>query len=156
MPVPLLLDSNILSKLLRPVVEEDRPIASTMTRLLKDDRFRLYVPEIVDYELRRKLLHIAHRRHHGRKWALEAIAHLDELVAVGYIALTTDTMRLAAALWAQTRAEGQLRASEESLDVDVILAAQARQARGQIVTTNERHFRGIAEVFDWRTLAGTA
>jgi len=65
-------------------------------------------------------------------------------------------MRLAASLWAQTRAEGQLRGSEENLDVDVILAAQARQAGGQIITTNERHFRNIADVFDWRSFRGTA
>src|SRR6185295_2394605 len=113
-------------------------------------------PEIVDYELRRKLLHIGHRRHHGRTWALEALANLDELVSVGYLPLSTETMRLAASLWAQTRAEGQLRGSEENLDVDFILAAQARQAGGQIITTNERHFRNIADVFDWRSFRGTA
>jgi predicted nucleic acid-binding protein len=65
-------------------------------------------------------------------------------------------MKLAADLWAQTRADGQLRGSEESLDVDVILAAQAQQAGGQIVTMNERHFRNIADVFDWKSLHGTA
>ena len=80
---------------------------------------------------------------------MEALTNLDELVSVGYIPLTTETMRLAAALWAQTRAEGQLRGPEETLDVDVSLAAQARQAGGQIVTLNERHFRNIAAVFDW-------
>jgi hypothetical protein len=37
------------------------------------------------------------------------------------------------------------------LDVDVILTAQAEQAGGQILTTNEKHFRNIAEIFDWRS-----
>jgi predicted nucleic acid-binding protein len=66
--------------------------------------------------------------------------------------LTTEAMRLAARLWAQTRADGELRGPEDSLDADVILAAQARQAGGQVVTTNEKHFRNIAEIFDWRVL----
>jgi predicted nucleic acid-binding protein len=47
--------------------------------------------------------------------------------------------------------EGQSRGPEESLDIDIILAAQARQAGGQIITTNERHFRGVADLFDWRS-----
>jgi predicted nucleic acid-binding protein len=42
------------------------------------------------------------------------------------------------------------------LDVDVILAAQARQAGGHIVTTNERHFRDIAEVVDWKFFQETS
>lgn len=58
-------------------------------------------------------------------------------------------MRLAASMWAQTRAKGQLRAPEENLDVDVTLAAQARQSGGQVVTENEKHFRKIVDVFDW-------
>jgi predicted nucleic acid-binding protein len=33
--------------------------------------------------------------------------------------------------------------------VDIILAAQARQIGGHIVTANVKHFRTIAEVFDW-------
>jgi len=73
---------------------------------------------------------------------------------MGYIPLTTKSMRLAADIWAQTRANGQLRGPEDDLDVDVILAAQARQAGGYILTTNEKHFRSIAEVFDWKTAQG--
>jgi predicted nucleic acid-binding protein len=98
MPIPLLLDSNVLSRIMRPAIEEYKPIAAVIDRLLLDARFAICVPEIVDYELRRKLLHVGHRRHQGRKWALEALAYLDDLVSVGYIPLTTETMRLAAAL----------------------------------------------------------
>jgi predicted nucleic acid-binding protein len=149
MPLPLLLDSNILAKILRPDLEENKSAAVAILRLQEDPRFQIYVPEIIDYELRRKLLHLGHRPHQARKWAREALADLDELVSVGYVPLTTETMRLAAGIWAQTRAAGQLRGPEDSLDVDVILAAQARQAGGHIITTNEKHFRNIAEVFDW-------
>jgi len=154
MPTLLLLDSNILSKLVRPDLDDSQPVVALVDRLLEDSHFAVCVPEIVDYELRRKLLHLARRRHQGRRWAHEALTYLDKLVAVGYIPLTTETMRLAADLWAQTRAGGQLRGSEERLDVDVILAAQARQAGGQIFTTNERHFRNVADVFDWQSYHG--
>jgi predicted nucleic acid-binding protein len=37
------------------------------------------------------------------------------------------------------------------LDADVILAAQAQQVGGQIVTTNDKHFQSIADLFDWRS-----
>ena len=150
MPLPLLLDSSVLAQVLRPEVEENKPVAFAVLRLLEDPRFEICVPEIIDYELRRKLIHLGHRRHQARKWAREALDSLDELVAVCYVPLTTGAMRLAASLWAQTRAEGQSRGPEGSLDVDVILAAQAKQARGQVVTLNERHFEGLVEIFDWK------
>ncbi len=146
---PLLLDSGILSRLVRPEIEENKPVSEVFLRLVADPRFEPCVPEIVDYELRRKLIHLGYRRHQGRAWAREALSRLDEVVAVGYIPLTTDTMRLAATLWAQTRSAGRLRGPEESLDVDVILAAQARQIGGHVMTANGKHFRKIADVFDW-------
>jgi predicted nucleic acid-binding protein len=150
MPRLLLLDNNILSKVLRPEVVDNKPIAEVISRLQENLQFRVYVPEIVDYELRRKLLHLGHYRPQARKWAREALSRLDRWVSMGYIPLTTKSMRLAADIWAQTRANGQLRGPEDDLDVDVILAAQARQAGGYILTTNERHFRSIADVFDWK------
>jgi predicted nucleic acid-binding protein len=154
MPQLLLLDNNILSKVLRPEVGENKPVFEALSRLQGNHRFRIYVPEIVDYELRRKLLHLGHRQPQTRKWAREALSELDEWVSMGYIPLTTKAMRLAADLWAQTRANGQLRGPEDDLDVDIILAAQARQAGGYILTTNEKHFRSIADVFDWKTVEG--
>jgi predicted nucleic acid-binding protein len=149
--LPLLLDSNVLGRLVQPTVEENAPVVATITRLFEDVRFRIYLPEIVDYELRRKLLHLAQRPHQARKWAQEALKVLDRLVSTDYIPITTETMRLAAKLWAQTRVRGLSRGPEDRLDVDVILAAQAEQAGGQIITTNEKHFRDIADVFDWRS-----
>lgn len=150
MRLPLLLDGNILVCVFRPELPQNRPVAVAVDRLLHDGRFRPCVPEIVDYELRRKLLHLIHRPHQGRKWARECLALLDEMAAAAYLPLTTEAMRLAAEIWARTRIDGQSRAPEENIDIDVILAAQARQAGGHVVTMNERHFRKIADVFDWR------
>jgi predicted nucleic acid-binding protein len=154
MPKLLLLDNNILSKILRPEVQENQPVFDAISRLQGNPQLRIFVPEIVDYELRRKLLHLGYRQRQTRKWAREALFGLDKWVSIGYIPLTTKVMRLAADIWAQTRANGQLRGPEDDLDVDVILAAQARQAGGYILTTNEKHFRNIAHVFDWRTVQG--
>ena len=151
MTLPLLLDSNILGQIVQPTVEENRPVVAVMSRLFRDVRYRVYFPEIIDYELRRKLLHLAEHPHQARKWAKEALTALDRFVSTDYIPITTETMRLAARLWAQTRISGRPTGSEEELDVDVILAAQAQQVGGQIITTNEKHFRGIADVFDWRS-----
>ena len=155
MPLLLLLDSNILSQLVRPELDESTPTIAAIDRLIENPLFEVCVPEISDYELRRKLLHLTQRPHQVRKWAQEALTRLDRLVATGYIPLTTDAMRLAAQIWAQTRARGELRGPEESLDGDVILAAQARHAGGHIITTNERHFRNIAHVFDWQSFHGS-
>jgi predicted nucleic acid-binding protein len=151
MALPLLLDTNVLGQLVQPVVEENRLVIATVTRLFEDIRYQVCLPEIADYELRRKLLHLAQHPHQARKWAREALKDLDQLVSRNYIPITTETMRLAAKLWAQTRISGLPRGSEEELDGDVILAAQAQQAGGQIITTNEKHFRDIAELFDWRS-----
>jgi predicted nucleic acid-binding protein len=151
MALPLLLDTNVLGQLVQPAVEGNRMVIATVTRLFKDIRYQICLPEIADYELRRKLLHLAQHPHQARKWAREALKDLDQLVSRNYIPITTETMRLAAKLWAQTRISGRPRGSEEELDGDVILAAQAQQAGGQIITTNEKHFRDIAEIFDWRS-----
>ncbi|HEX4959762.1 MAG TPA: PIN domain-containing protein [Thermoanaerobaculia bacterium] len=152
MPRLLLLDSNVLSKVVRPDLDENRPVAATINHLAADSHFEICVPEIIDYELRRKLLHLTHRPHHPRKWAQDALVLLDRWVALSYAALTTETMRLAAKIWAQTRAKGELRSPEVSLDIDAILAAQATQTGGAIITTNEKHFRNIADVFDWTSV----
>lgn len=151
MTLPLLLDTNILGQIVQPVAEKNRPVVTIVTRLFEDVRYQICLPEIVDYELRRKLLHLAQHPHQARKWAREALKALDRFVLRNYIPITTETMRLAAELWAQTRISGLPRGSEEELDVDVILAAQAQQTGGQIITTNEKHFRDIAEIFDWRS-----
>ncbi|HEV3118012.1 MAG TPA: PIN domain-containing protein, partial [Gemmataceae bacterium] len=78
---------------------------------------RVLVPEITDYEVRRELLRI------GRK---AAMVRLDALAqATEYLPLTTAAMRRAAELWAQARQQGQPTAGDNTIDGDMILAAQA-------------------------------
>lgn len=81
--------------------------------------YRVLVPEIADYEVRRELVR-------ARKTA--GIQRLDAFIASrpnSYVALTTSSMRQAAQFWAQARQQGYPTASSDALDGDAILAAQA-------------------------------
>jgi toxin FitB len=108
------------------------------------------VPEIADYELRRELL---------RKGNQKSIDRLNKLSQICLIPLTPETMRKAAELWAWVRNQRKPTASNDSLDGDVILAAQAilqLKSFDQVivVTTNLKHIsrfesEGIC-VVDWQ------
>ncbi|MEA2586192.1 MAG: hypothetical protein QOF33_4277, partial [Thermomicrobiales bacterium] len=79
---------------------------------------RVVIPEIADDEVRRELL---------RANKLAGVRRLDALkLALSCVAITTETMLLAAELWAVARQEGRPAADEKALDGDVILAAQTR------------------------------
>src|SRR5579871_1387711 len=69
--------------------------------------WRVYVPKISDYEVRRELLR-------AKKTA--GIARLDALHTVArYVPITTAAMLLAADLWAQARQQGIPTADEKAL-----------------------------------------
>ncbi len=86
----------------------------------------LVIPEIADYELRRKLLH---------KDLNRSIARLDSLESsLSFLAIDTKAMRRAAELWAAARRRGRPTAAPEALDGDVILAAQAEAIGATVVT----------------------
>jgi predicted nucleic acid-binding protein len=104
------------------------------------------IPEIADYELRRELVRA------GKSTSVTRLNGFKR--TLGYLPLTTDTMLLAADLWAQTRRSGKQTADDGALDGDVILAAQARLlAEGGheviIATTNVRHLSTLADARLW-------
>lgn len=112
------------------------------------------VPEIADYEQRRELLRSGRHR---------SIERMDELEAmVGYLPITTAVMRRAARLWAQARNEGRPTAPPESLDADVILAAQAlvlEEESGEAVvvaTTNPKHLSRYVAAENWRNIVAAS
>lgn len=106
------------------------------------------VPEISDYEVRRELL---------RAGRAEGVARLDRLAeAIGYLSLDTEAMRMAARLRADARAQGRPTAPDESLDADVILAAQAATPAEEngvegvvVATTNPRHLSRFVDARPW-------
>lgn len=58
-------------------------------------------------------------------------------------------MLRAAQFWAQARKRGRATADPKELDVDVILAAQAHEVRGVVVTENVGHLTLIVEAKEW-------
>jgi predicted nucleic acid-binding protein len=150
----LLLDTGILGRLCHPRIEQHRPFTEWLARRLdRGGRAGVILPEIADYELRRKLLHL--RLKHPR--SRTGLARLDQLVEVlVYLPLSTPVMRRAAELWARARASGLPTAGEAELDGDIILAAQAQMADGTVVTMNPRHLSRFVPVVDWQTIQSEA
>ena len=109
---------------------------------------RVIVPAIVYYELKRELLR-------AKKTA--GIARLDAFVRATpgrYLPLSDEALRLAAELWATARQRGQPGSDRATLDVDVILAAQALSfgpASSDVIvaTSNSKHFTQFITAQDW-------
>lgn len=104
------------------------------------------VPEIADYEVRRELLRL------GNRAALQRLNRL--LMTLGYLPITTAAMFQAAMFWAEARRRGQPTAAAQSLDGDVILAAQAAVLARHgdevvIATSNVGHLGQFVDVRPW-------
>ena len=139
----VLLDTGVLGLITNP---SNKPDPAKCKRWLGDrlrDGCRLYIPEITDYELRRKLIHMNFTT---------TIARLDTLkTQIEYLPITTKAMIKAAELWAWARRRGIPTASDSSLDADVILAAQAVTGPGGVVaTSNTRHLNRFVTAKDWQ------
>jgi hypothetical protein len=119
------------------------------TRDLLAAGVRVFIPEIRDYEVRRKLIHTG---------ATSGIARLDRLkIGFDYVPITTDMMLLAADLWAQARSRGLPTASDVALDGDVILAAQALLSAGEkdvvtVATDNVGHLAQFVDAQPWENI----
>lgn len=86
---PLMLDTGPLAMLVHP--RPDRAFAGWFAAAVAAEQI-IVIPEIADYELRRKLLHQDFK---------QSIARLDSLEAfLGYLPIDTATLRRAAELWA--------------------------------------------------------
>ncbi|AUT03631.1 hypothetical protein CLI64_26290 [Nostoc sp. CENA543] len=143
----ILLDTHPLSQVTHPKIN---PTIKQWLQSLNKTETAVRVPEIADYELRRELL---------RQGKTKSIERLNQLSQICLIPLTPATMQKAAELWAWVRNQGQPTASNDSLDGDVILAAQAiLQLKAfdevLVVTTNYKHIsrfesEGIS-VQDWQ------
>lgn len=146
----VLLDAGPLGMVTHPRAETNREATLWLGGLL-DAGVLVRIPEISDYEVRRELL---------RASKIEGTRRLERLAEqIGYLPLTTETMRLAARFWADARNQGQPTASDSSLDADVILAAQAVSAEEGdenevvVATTNPRHLSLFADARNWREIS---
>lgn len=110
---------------------------------------QVLIPEIADYEVRRELLRANKTR---------SVARLNGLKSVlGYLPITTRVMLRAAELWAQARNMGKPTASDQALDADMILVAQAALliADGDsviVATTNVSHLSLFVPAARWQDI----
>ena len=146
----ILLDSAPMSLLAKPATTvEVQAIAQWATECLTYG-WKIVIPEIVDYEVRRELL---------RAGRVSSVNRLDGLKArFDYLPLTTDAMRKAAELWAEVRQKGLATAPVENIDIDVILAAQALTCGVNlddivVATSNPRHLTRFIAADLWRDIS---
>jgi predicted nucleic acid-binding protein len=143
----VVLDSGPLSRACDPA--RNRELARWLETLLDSDVV-VVIPEIVDYEVRRGMLH--------RK--MRALRRLDEFKSVlAYTPLSTPVMQRAAELWAQARRRGRPTADVKELDGDVILAAQAEDTRLRtaydeviVATENIGHLGQFISAKSWKEI----
>src|SRR4051812_10311618 len=116
------LDTGVLGMISNPKGKPRNGECRQWARELVSAGVWVFVPEICDYEERRKLTH---------NGATSGLIRLDRLKDwLDYAPITTDVMHLAANLWAQARSQGMPTSGPRALDADSILAAQALLAAG--------------------------
>ena len=134
----VMLDTSILGMIAHP--NANPPVTKWIADLLAAG-VRVILPEIADYELRRELI-VA-----GLK---KSLIRLDELKAeLEFMPLTSEVMKLAAQLWADSRSRGKKTADDKELDGDAILAALALTAGAIVATTNIGHLGQWVTAKNW-------
>ena len=148
MTLAIVLDTGPLGLLTAPPRRPETRACSLWLADLVAARCRIVIPEITDYELRRELLRAAKN---------SSVQRLDALaLATEYMPITTAVMRQAAELWAQARKQGQPTAADNTIDADIILAAQAIElgaADFVIATTNVGHLARFVPAKQWQDIA---
>ena len=145
-----LLDSSPLGLLSNPSASSEVLEITQWSRDCILAGHRLYIPEIIDYELRRELV---------RAGKNQGVAKLDALAQVfNYLPLNTSDMIRAAELWALARKQGFQTGDPKKLDIDAILCAQALnlpfpQDQIVVVTSNMRHLSNFVNSENWTNTA---
>ncbi|MBW4511683.1 MAG: hypothetical protein KME64_35050 [Scytonematopsis contorta HA4267-MV1] len=145
----ILLDSGPLGMVTNPKATGITLDCQLWLKSLLRQGEKFAIPEIADYEVRRELL---------RAGLLRSLHRLDNLKqTLEYIPIQTDTMLLAARLWAEARQTGQPTADDKALDGDVILSAQARilcddTTEVIVATTNVAHLSRFITALDWQSI----
>jgi predicted nucleic acid-binding protein len=145
----ILLDSGPLGMATNPKAKGVPLECQQWLRSLLQKGEKIIIPEIADYEVRRELI---------RAGLLQSLRRLDNLKqTLEYVPIQTETMLLAANLWAEVRQAGQPTADPKALDGDVILAAQAHLLANDttdviIATTNVAHLSRFVTALDWQAI----
>jgi len=146
----IVLDSGVIGLISNPRGSHQSFACSEWLESLLLSGDVVVVPEIADYEIRRELIRASKQSGIQKLDALEA-----DLV---YLPLSTPSMRQAARLWASARKQGRPTATDDSLDVDVILAAQAQEIANElglsvvVATTNVAHLSLFVHARRWEEI----
>ena len=148
----VVLDSGVLGLVTNPSAAPEPEACKTWLKRLLLSGVTVAVPEIAEYEVRRELI---------RADKLRGLRTLDVLRSqLIYIPITSAMMLKAAEIWAQLRKQGQPTAPPNSLDGDVILAAQtllAAEANALdpvVATDNVGHLGRMITAAEWRNIQG--
>ncbi len=146
----LAIDTCILSKICHPGKNSNKEICAWFSNVILSGEYQIYIAAIVDYEIRRGLLHLTKTGQESQK----SITRLDTYISdFDYIPLDRIIMNNAAELWADARSKGISTADQKALDADVILAAQAKSVNAIVVTDNVRHLGKYIMTKKWNELA---
>ncbi len=145
----IFLDSGPLGLLTNPHPTRDVLDCSNWLHNLLVAGYKVVIPEIVDYELRRELLL-------GNKE--RALRHLQALhSSLDFLPVDSLVLQKAAELWAKTRKRGLALADPKALDIDVILAAQVLGVADAghdvtVATTNVKHLSILVKAEEWQMI----
>ena len=145
----ILLDSAPLGMVTNPKQTVENESCRLWLRNLLSQGVEVIIPEITDYEVRRELL---------RARKLKGIKRLNALKrTLTYLQIDTETMLKAAEFWSRARQMGKPTASNDALDGDVILSAQAallQNANNQVIvaTTNVKHLSLFVDAKEWKLI----
>lgn len=145
----ILLDSQPLGLASNPARSADTVAISNWTQACLAGGHKLYIPEVIDYELRRELL---------RAGKVNSLKKLNGLKAIlRFLPINSAAMLLAADLWATSRQSGLPTGDPKKPDIDVILAAQALTlgvSAGDLIvaTTNISHLSRFVPANAWSNI----
>lgn len=142
----LVLDARPLSQIAHP--RKFKHITAWFERVVNAG-YRVVIPEVIDYEVRRGLLRIPATRQIARLDAMIEDFHFDPI--------TRPIMQDVAHVWAEARNRGTPFTGDDRLDGDAILIAQVR-ALGDlkqvaVITENVGHLRPFVPAVRWQDFA---
>lgn len=143
----VLLDSHPLGLICHPMKSAESKKCEQWVVALQAAGCRVVLPEIVDFEIRRVF------EHRNNTKSLRLLNFYIQ--TLDFLALESATLRQAAALWGQIRRKGRPTASQDALDIDVILAAQALSLNRPVVvaTSNPAHLSLFVPAERWELIA---
>ena len=107
------LDSSPVGLLVLPGYSAEALACEEWVERMVDAGYKIAIPEVIVYEIRRELLRL------GKRKSLARLADLTSRFI--FLPLDSVTMDKAAEFWAESRRRGRPTAGEKALDIDVIL-----------------------------------